>query len=289
MSVARELIREKVIDQLYAGKDIVRSTTTSAGDDSSGLTDTQLKKGMFEATDYIGAYVLFSSGTTTSAQPSLVVDDPLTSGATTINVTEGGDFDNNQYIIIESEWISITSISTNALTVVRGILGTTAAAHVQTTPVNITTDMQASKIIAFDRVAGKFALSPALRSTPDNSADYEIHYDLHPFRVNAAITWAIEVGSRNALTAPDADAETTTLDVETVVEGVLAYCKFAIADQTEARDPAARQSDVDKEELRRQAVIHETNWLRGLSLAGYRPFIVSQRTQEDEQVSEEGG
>lgn len=286
MAVAREVIREKVVDQLYAGKDIVRSTTTSAGT-ASLLTDTQLKKGMFEANDYIGAYVLFSSGNTDS-DSNVAVDDPLTAGATTINVTDGSDFAADEYISIESEWISVTSINVNALTVIRGILGTTAAAHASSPDIYQTCDMQAAKIIAFDRVDGKFTLSPAFRSTIDTSADYEIHYDLHPFRVNEAITWAIEVGTRNALTAPDTDAETTTLDVETVVEGALAFCKFAIADQTEARDPAARQSDINKEELRRQAVIHETNWLRGLSLAGYRPFVVSQRTQEDEQVSEEG-
>lgn len=284
MAVEREVIREKIVDQLYANKDIVRSTTTSAGT-ASVLTDIQLKKGMFEANDFIGAYLLFSSGNTDSG--SNVTDNPLSSGATTVNVTSGGDFAADEYISIDSEWMSVTSISTNELTVVRAILGTTAASHTQDTDVYQTCDMQAAKIIAYDRVDGKFTLSPDFRSTIDNSADYEIHYDLHPFRVNEAIIWAIEVGSRNALSAPDTDAETTTLDVETIVEGALSFCKFAIANQTEARDPAAIQPDVDKAELMRQAVIHESNWLRGMSLAGYRPFVVARRVQEEETV--EGG
>ncbi len=214
MSVARQAIREKIIQRLYAGKDIVLSTTTSAGSTST-VVDIQLIRGMFEANDYIGAYVWISSGATA--------------------------------------------------------------------------DEESSKIIAFDRVTGTFTMSPVYTGISGTSSTYEIHYDLAPARVNEAIVYAVEVGTRKALAMTDAtDAGTTTLDSETVIEGALAFCKFAIADQTEARDPATRQSDIDTEELLRQAVIHEANWLRGLSLAGYRPAVVSQRTQEDEQVSTEG-
>jgi hypothetical protein len=48
-------------------------------------------------------------------------------------------FDVGQVLKIESEYLIITKIAytTNTLTVLRGQLGTTAAAHIQTTPINI--------------------------------------------------------------------------------------------------------------------------------------------------------
>ncbi len=281
MAVTRQAIREKIVDRLYAGKAIVRSTTTTVGTTST-LIDTQLISGMFQATDFIGAYVLMSGGKTDST--SLTDEDPFAAADVTLTVDDGTDFAVGQFIVIDTEWLEITGIASNDLTVVRGILGTTDASHANNSIIYISTDMQSSKIIAYDRATGgTFTFSPVFRSAVDtaNTATYEIHYDLHPFRVNEAITYSIEVGTRNALTAPDTDAETTTLDVETVVEGGLAYCKNAIADQTEARDPAASHSDIDIQELRRQAVIHEANWLRGLGLAGYRPAIVPMRTQQE--------
>lgn len=66
-----------------------------------------------------------------------VQDDPLSSSATTLNVTSGGNFAVGQTIIIESEQLFITAIATNALTVERGMNGTTAAAHVKTTAISI--------------------------------------------------------------------------------------------------------------------------------------------------------
>lgn len=48
---------------------------------------------------------------------------------TTVNVTSGANFETYQYIRIDDEWLFITSISSNALTVERGVLGTTATTH----------------------------------------------------------------------------------------------------------------------------------------------------------------
>lgn len=67
-----------------------------------------------------------------------VTDDPLSAAAKTLNVTtgKGSSFEEYQYIRIESEYLLITAIGTDALTVERGVLGTTAAAHVQTTQID---------------------------------------------------------------------------------------------------------------------------------------------------------
>ena len=71
-----------------------------------------------------------------------VSDNPLSASETTLKVTtSGGNFEEYQYIRIESEYMLITAIDTtptpDELTVERGVLGTTAASHVQTTQIDI--------------------------------------------------------------------------------------------------------------------------------------------------------
>lgn len=65
-----------------------------------------------------------------------VQDNPLSSSATTLNVVAGTAFETYQYIRIADEYLFITGISDNALTVERGVNGTTAAAHTQATQID---------------------------------------------------------------------------------------------------------------------------------------------------------
>ena len=197
MATARQILREKIVDRLYRGKEIIRGTTTSAGNTSS-VIDTALIQGMFEVNDYLGAYIWLSSGSA---------------------------------------------------------------------------DEEASKIIAFDRTTGDFTMSPIYSATVGSGVTYEIHYDLHPARVNESIIWSIEFGTSEALSAPTADASTTTLESEVVIEGALSFCKKAIARQTMARDPARPKTDDEIEKLLKQAQQHEANWLGGLELLGYSPYV----------------
>ena len=64
-----------------------------------------------------------------------VQDDPLLVGAVTLNVTDGTLFGIGQTITIENEDILITVVAANALTIIRGYNGTTAAEHAQTTAI----------------------------------------------------------------------------------------------------------------------------------------------------------
>ena len=77
-----------------------------------------------------------------------VENNPLSSSATTITVNDvdGANlyglsprFMVQQLLKIESEWLFVTgkNTNTNVLTVIRGVNGTTAAAHVQNTPIYI--------------------------------------------------------------------------------------------------------------------------------------------------------
>ncbi len=61
----------------------------------------------------------------------------LTAAATTVNVDAGTDFDVLETILIDSEQMYITAISTNALTVIRGVYGTTAAIHADDSVIDI--------------------------------------------------------------------------------------------------------------------------------------------------------
>ena len=59
----------------------------------------------------------------------------------TLTVTSAASLgvQNNSYIFVDSEILQVTSISTNDLTVTRGVLGTTAAAHTDGTAVKLLT------------------------------------------------------------------------------------------------------------------------------------------------------
>ena len=56
---------------------------------------------------------------------------------TTLTVTDGSKFAVGETILIESEQLYITAISTNDLTVTRGVNGTTAAIHADSTDISI--------------------------------------------------------------------------------------------------------------------------------------------------------
>lgn len=74
-----------------------------------------------------------------------VQDDPLSAGATTLTVTDANELDElartrfavGQLLKIEDEFlrVQVVNTSTNKLTVQRGVNGTTAAGHVQSTPI----------------------------------------------------------------------------------------------------------------------------------------------------------
>lgn len=66
---------------------------------------------------------------------TLITDNPLSSSSTTVNVTAGTGqyFKAGDMLWAEGELMLVSSVSTDALTVTRGLFGTTGAAHVQNT------------------------------------------------------------------------------------------------------------------------------------------------------------
>ena len=92
--------------------------------------------GAFQPTDRL-LQIVGSWGYTadTETTADTVENNPLTDTGTTLTVNDGTNFDVGQTLLIESEQVYVTAISTNNLTVVRGMNGTTAAAHVQNTAI----------------------------------------------------------------------------------------------------------------------------------------------------------
>ena len=80
--------------------------------------------------------VRFRVDTTPDTDSTSDLNGAITStSATSIVVDDGTDFENNQNIKVDSEEMTITEISSNTLTVVRGVNGTTAATHTDNTSV----------------------------------------------------------------------------------------------------------------------------------------------------------
>lgn len=106
-----------------------------------------------------------------------VQDDPLSAAATTISVndSDGADivgvpvrFRAGQLLQIESEWVFLSSVdhTGNTLTVIRGILGTTAAEHAQNTAIHIYRPM-ADLVHAVQTLAIHMFRRPESIGTPD--------------------------------------------------------------------------------------------------------------------------
>ncbi len=77
----------------------------------------------------------FGYSDVTEATGDTVQSDPLAAGGTTLAVTDGANFAIGQPLLIEIEQLYISAISTNDLTVTRGVNGTTDAEHVKTTAI----------------------------------------------------------------------------------------------------------------------------------------------------------
>ena len=77
------------------------------------------------------ARVRFRVDTTPDSDSTSLLNGAITStSATSVVVDQGGDFENNQNIKVDSEEMTITNISGNTLTVIRGVNGTIAATHI---------------------------------------------------------------------------------------------------------------------------------------------------------------
>ena len=130
---------------------------------------------------------------------------------------------------------------------------------------NAVPEDEVRKVSAFDGATGTLTSDPVWSAAVASTDKYEIHYALHPDRLEEALSRACEVGSKRALAAidfsSDPDGNGTAYNKDILYEGALMYVK---------RGLARRVSGPNREGLRNQANDHEANWHRGLILLGYR-------------------
>lgn len=66
---------------------------------------------------------------------STINEDPFAAGDVTLTVTSGTNFEIGMTLLIDSEQMFVENVSTNDVTVIRGVNGTTDAAHANTTAI----------------------------------------------------------------------------------------------------------------------------------------------------------
>ncbi|MDP6960495.1 MAG: flagellar cap protein FliD N-terminal domain-containing protein, partial [Dehalococcoidia bacterium] len=90
-----------------------------------------------EVSSSITAGTVTINGTSVYVSPSTLLNGALNNSSTTVNVDDGSVYSSGDTIIVDSEEMTITGISGNALTVSRGANSTTAAAHDDNSPTSL--------------------------------------------------------------------------------------------------------------------------------------------------------
>lgn len=87
----------------------------------------------YRVTDAAGSWGYQDVRVTSSATTNEALDDSETG----VDVTSGTPFSPGQTMLVGSEQMYISGVSTNTLTVVRGVNGTTAATHLTAAPIDV--------------------------------------------------------------------------------------------------------------------------------------------------------
>jgi len=116
---------------------------------------------------------------------------------------------------------------------------------------------EARMVSQFAPATGTLTVDPAFTAAPSSasSATYELHPRLHPDRLNEALNWALEVGSKFGYAAITDDDLTTSAiyDKQILYQGALYYVK-----QGMSHDPDLTSDRVG--ELTEQWQQHYRNW-----------------------------
>ena len=97
-----------------------------------GWSDTKQK-----ANSVVGVFGYHNDYTNAYLASGATVNETFTGSDTTLTVSDGTKFERGQTIQIESEWLYISAISSNDLTVQRAMNGSTAASHANGTAITI--------------------------------------------------------------------------------------------------------------------------------------------------------
>ena len=207
-------IRQKVAKKLYAGRFPIVSTTTSNSDSRTLLIDTVLSPAA-QIEDFIEAWIIVAEAP--SATVTSLAAEALDATETVFTVDNGTEFLAGDGIKVDSEVMRVTSISSNDLTVVRGIQGTTAATHLDNATITIVGPalQETARVtdVDFSGSNSTLTLAPSFTASLITGTDYEIHYKFYPQHLRDKINEILENLRRDILLpltlVTDGDMEST--------------------------------------------------------------------------------
>lgn len=195
----RTVLRQAILDILYATHDIVVSTTTAAGDSTTSLTDSALSPATVAGEVFRGVYVYIST-------QAIAIDS-------TANIDEGGQFSatdttltvtsSTPFTVGDGIQFSATGTATGeicrvvtitngtTIEIVREIQGTTATTHENADNIFVigpaVGEISVISNVSFASSTSKVTLAPAMSARTVSGQGYELHYSLHPGKMNTAI------------------------------------------------------------------------------------------------------
>ncbi len=213
--------------------------------------------------------LLDEAGNITATQANFDVDVSGTDKATPFVPGDGIKLDDEVMRVVDVD------LSNEDITVVRAIQGTTAATHDNDVAIfKVGPALNEITRVTDTKFSGKssvLTLAPALSCRMIAGQEFEIHYVFYPERINSIINTVNRMGSRGALGDMTTDTATTVMELDVLVEGVLAQLKRRLS----IDDSKINESQV----LAVESLQHEEEFNQGLVRIGYRkePAITKER------------
>ena len=152
-----------------------------------------------------------------------------------------------------NEWVSTMLTSTN-------LVG--AWLFIDDTTDDLAPEAESRRIISYNPAAGSVDVDPVFTAALGAGDLYEIHYAVHPDRLNEALQWAITVGTNWAYAGFTDDITSVVIpDKDIMKEGALFRIKQGLV---------RRATGELKGELTSQLEEHRDSYYRGLEILGYR-------------------
>lgn len=150
-------------------------TSTAAGGGADRIRDdVRLKSVAVPSSRYNESQVRFPSNIVSTTS---VINEGgvFSSSDVTLTVTNVGQITDEEIIQIESEWMHVTGIATNDLTVTRGVFGTTAVSHADGTAISrVKQSGFQTRVDHIDQVNGDLYISPSPTLAAVSGLRYEI-------------------------------------------------------------------------------------------------------------------
>lgn len=224
--------------------------------------------------DWEKAWIYVSEAPSAAASGALLDEaGNITATQTNFDVDVGGVDNAGPFVVgdgikLDDEVMRVVDVDlTNEdITVVRGIQGTTAATHNDNVIIYkvgpVLNEITRVVNTRFSNKSSVLTVTPELSCRMLAGQEFEVHYVFYPEEINKIINNINRIASRGALSAMTTDTGTTILELDVLVDGVLAQLKrrMSLEDARVQENPA----------LALEAVQHEEAFNQGLVSLGYQ-------------------